>query len=127
MTTALVFGVFDGLHEGHKQFLFQALEKCDKLIVVVTLPEIVRILKNKMPSQSFEERAKALQSFNPRIETVAGDAVRGSWHVLNVCKPDIILLGYDQQGIAEELARKHIRFEFLSAHQPEKYKSSLLR
>lgn len=31
----MVFGVFDGLHPGHRAFLRQARKKGDKLIVVV--------------------------------------------------------------------------------------------
>ena len=126
MTTALAFGVFDNLHEGHKDFLSQALKRCDELIVVVARPEIVQILKNRLPKQTIEERAEAVRSFDPRIKAVAGDSTLGSWEVLRSNHPDIIFLGYDQKGIADELKKQNIKFEFLSAHQPEKYKSSIL-
>lgn len=127
MTTALVFGVFDGLHEGHKNFLLQALKECDELIVVVTLPEIVQALKGRQPKYSYEERVTALQSFNTRLKIVPSDSLLGSWEVLKKHKPDIVFLGYDQQAIAEELKKQHIPFRFLEPHQPEKYKSSLMK
>lgn len=126
MTTALVFGVFDRLHEGHKHFLTQALQKCDKLIVVVAQSEIVEILKKRKPKQSLEERMNAIETYDMRIQPVPGDSVLGSWEVLRMYRPNLILLGYDQKGIAEELAKQNVQFEFLIAHMPEKYKSSLL-
>jgi len=127
MPTALAFGVFDNLHDGHKDFLSQALKKCDKLIVVVARPEIVQTLKNHTPKQTYEERVKALESFDARIKAVPSDSVLGSWKVLRTYHPDIVFLGYDQKGIAAELKKLGVNFEFLVAHMPEKYKSSLMK
>ena len=40
-------------------------------------------------------------------------------------KPDLILLGYDQQSIAEELTKINVPFTILLPHKPELYKSSI--
>jgi cytidyltransferase-like protein len=124
---ALVFGVFDGLHDGHKHFLSQALERCHKLVVVAALPEMARSLKGRPPVHSFKERADKLRSFHPHIKVVEGDAVPGTWKVLDDIEPDIIFLGYDQKGIERELRRMRISFVLIDSYKPEVYKSSLLR
>ena len=128
MTGALgmVFGVFDGLHEGHRDFLQQARAKCGKLIVVLTLPEAVRELKGREPKRSYEERANALKAFDPTLTVVQSDARLHSWEVLSAHKPDMVFLGYDQQAIATELEKMGVPFESLDAHRPETFKSSLL-
>ncbi len=49
ITKGVVFGVFDGLHEGHKKFLTDAAARCVELIVVVAHPKAVLTLKKKYP------------------------------------------------------------------------------
>ena len=124
--TGMVFGVFDGLHEGHKYFLTQAAEQCDELFVVVATDEVVEKFKEHPPRQRYEERVRILTEFKPGFKILPSDAVVGSWEVLERIRSDIIFLGYDQQGTAEELRRRGVPFSFLEAHHPERYKSSLL-
>ncbi len=124
---AIVFGVFDGLHEGHKYFLRQAAAKCDELTVVVTVPEIVQALKSRTPKHSYADRVAAIQVFDPKLKIVPSDAVLGEWSVLENLRPDIIFLGYDQKAIALELEKMAFPFTFLEPYEPEVYKSSLLR
>ncbi len=126
VTKAMVFGVFDGLHPGHHYFLEKAANKADQLVVVITLSEVVNVLKGKMPLNEFSARVKAVKEFNPDFEVVAGDLVSGEWQILKTHQPDIVILGYDQAGIAAELEKLSISYYFLDAHQPEIYKSSLL-
>lgn len=124
--TGMVFGVFDGLHEGHKYFLSQAASRCQQLLVAVTLPEVVLKLKGKAPKQSLEERCQAISAFNPAFKTIVGDRETSSWEVLKEHKPDIIFLGYDQQQIAKDLETMGIAYSYLDSYQPEQFKSSLL-
>ena len=124
--TGMVFGVFDCLHEGHRYFLAQAAEQCDKLFVVVATDEVVEKLKKRPPQQKYEERVRALAEFKADIRVLPSDVVVGSWEILEQVRPDIVFLGYDQQGIAEELRRRGMPFVFLGAHYPERYKSSLM-
>lgn len=123
---ALVFGVFDGFHEGHQFFLKEALKRTDELLVVVAPETAVLKLKGKKPRVSFLERARAVSEFDNRIRTIEGDDEEGSWNVLKNAQPDIVLLGYDQTGIADELKRLGVRFDFVAPHEPHIFKSSKL-
>jgi cytidyltransferase-like protein len=123
--TGMAFGVFDSLHNGHEYFLSEAKAKCLDLIVVVTVPEVVRLLKNKVPRHSLEERIEAIRAFDSSCTVVAGDTTLGGWEVLKRYAPDVVYLGYDQQGIASEMDKLGIAYEFIGSYFPEKYKSSL--
>lgn len=127
MKKGLVFGVFDGLHEGHRHFLNDAKARCDELVVVLARDEIVRLLKNRSPENGLDARTEALSSFDPELHVIPGDTVLGSWGVLERERPDIIFLGYDQSAIAAELKRLDIAIQSLSPFQPEIFKSGLLR
>ncbi len=122
----LVFGVFDGFHPGHRYFIAEALKRSDNLVVVVTLDEVVEKLKKHLPVNSLTERVAKIKQFNPELIVVPGDVTSGQWQVLRANFYDIIWLGYDQQGIAKELDKLKVDYEFLGSYQPEVYKSSLL-
>lgn len=124
--TGVVFGVFDGLHKGHKYFLTEAAKRCEKLIIAVTVSETVLHLKGHLPRYAYSERVAAIQAFNPQLEIIQGDKTLGKWSVLRKYIPEMIFLGHDQQAIAKELVRLHIPFIFLAAHHPEKHKSSII-
>ncbi len=123
---AIVFGVFDGLHEGHKYFLNQAAEKTEQLVVVVTLDEIVLAIKNRTPLYTHQERLEAIKAFNPAFIILSGDSEMGAWTTLKEHKPDVVILGYDQNSIKPELEKLNIPFIILEPYFPEKYKSSLI-
>lgn len=122
----MVFGVFDGLHEGHHHFLSEAIQKCDELIVVVAPDEVARILKGHSPHVSLQERIEAITAFAPHVKVVSGDSDSGSWKVLDSYTPDMVILGYDQGAIADELETRAIPYMYLSAHEPGRFKSSIL-
>jgi len=126
----IVFGVFDGLHKGHEYFLNEAIKLCHELIIVLTQPEVVISLKGHKPRFSFNERARSLHVFNGKIKVLSGDKKIGEWTIFRDLnfnpKSSIIILGYDQKDIAEELKRINISFVTLLPFYPEKYKSSLL-
>lgn len=123
----MVFGVFDHFHPGHEYFLTAAAEKCDQLIVAVTPDEVAAKLKGKLPDHGFATRVAGIRAFDARFTVIAGDAEIGSWNVLSVYAPDMIFLGYDQQGIARELDRLEWPYAFLDSHHPDKFKSSLMK
>ncbi len=122
----IVFGVFDMLHEGHKHFLSHATALCDELVAVVARPEIVKVMKGKEPRQSLEERMQAIEEWDKSITARAGDERQGTWKAIMEEKPDVIFIGYDQKEIANELENFNIRIVQIPAHEPERFKSSLL-
>lgn len=122
----MVFGVFDGLHQGHRYFLSKAALRCRELIVVISKSHVVRRLKSRNPRYNFQTRARTISAFNPKLVIVAGDDKLGSWSVLKKYRPDVVFLGYDQQALGVELAKRRVRCIFLRAHKPHIYKSSIL-
>ncbi len=124
--TGITFGVFDGLHEGHKHFLADAASRCEALTVVVAQDEAVRRIKGKLPKRTLAERMEALQAFNPALSVVPGDEKEGEWGILKRHAPDMVFLGYDQKALAAELKKLDIPTTVLSAHRPETFKSGLL-
>lgn len=103
MKRVLCFGVFDGLHDGHRFFLRQARALGDHLIVAVAQDVIVERLKNKTPHNSLEARMKAIKKERLADEVVSGDATIGDWGVIRAYKPDIIAIGHDQHQLKLEL------------------------
>lgn len=124
--TGMVFGVFDGLHEGHQFFLNSASDKCETLIVVVARDDASFALKGRKPKHGFDERVRALISFNPSFEVAQGDSVQGEWSALKTHTPNMVFLGHDQGAIASALEAMGVRFSFIEAHRPLEFKSSLL-
>ena len=124
--TGMVFGVFDGLHDGHRYLLSQAHSRSEKLVVVVAHEDGVKVIKGDSPRFSFRERAVALRSFDPHLEIILGDPVIETWSAFKTYQPDMVFLGYDQHLLAEKLKEMSTPFVFLESHQPEKYKSSII-
>ncbi len=122
----MVFGVFDGFHDGHRHFLNGSMKRCEQLIVVVTLDEVVVMLKNHPPKYSYEERAKAITDFNPDLIIVPSDSTLGGWSILDRHHPDMIFLGYDQGAIASEMRRLGRLFIRIDSHHPDTLHSSML-
>lgn len=98
----VVFGIFDGVHEGHRDFFRQARQYGDELIVVVGRDEICRKLKNKTPKHCQEER-RQLVSQEPFVnQTLLGDPQLSSYRVVSNLKPDVICFGYDQEALEKD-------------------------
>ncbi len=122
----MVFGVFDGLHPGHQYFLTEAAKRCNELVVVVTLDEMVQQFKNRLPKYSFAERAAAVKKFNSNFVVTENDPIIGEWRVLKTYQPDIVFLGHDQEVVGGEMAKLNVPIMVISAHFPDKYKSSII-
>jgi len=125
MTRVLVFGTFDGLHQGHRFFLDAAAEQ-GELHIAVARDTTVEHIKGKPPRESEQDRRKAIQSAYPDTQVFLG-AEADYLEPVRKVKPDLICLGYDQKlppGITEELLSCPTKR--LPAHEPEKYKSSIL-
>ena len=108
MKTTSGFGVFDGLHKGHKFFLKEAKKRGDRLFVILARDEVVRKLKGHPPRFPFKKRAAFLEKERAVAKVFRGDRKPGSYRVLRSIKPDIIAVGYDQRAFEKDL-RKCVR------------------
>lgn len=133
MTKVLLFGTFDGLHEGHKTLLRSASAHGEEVIVALALDEVVERLKGRPPVQVFVEREEALQESGLVTDVVPGDDVEGGYAVIDRVAPDLIAFGYDQEALSRDFLEylkktgKKIPTVTLEAFEPTRYKSSLLR
>ncbi len=132
-TRVLVFGTFDGLHEGHKNFFRQAKEFGDFLVVVVGRDSTVEKIKKRPPKFTEQERLAEVQKNELVDEARLGNEGSDPYKVIEEIKPDSICLGYDQTHFTDKLAIElpkrglgHITVERLKAFEPEKYHSSIL-
>ncbi len=130
--TVMVFGVFDGLHEGHFHFLSEAKKYGKELIVVIAHDQTAFRLKNRPPKTTLTDRIIAVSKQKMVTEAVPGDNTEGIWEVVWKYKPDVIALGYDQERLHEALVRDQamfswpIEFIVINSHKPDEFHSSLL-
>jgi len=132
MKKVMVFGVFDGVHEGHRHFFREAKKLGDYLIAVVAQDHIVRHIKGHEPQLDLAARFVHLKEEDGVDEVVIGDAELSLYEVVKQHRPDIIALGYDQSLLKEDLEGNREKFDWpvdvrvISAYEPNIYHSSLL-
>jgi FAD synthetase len=133
MKKVLVFGVFDGIHNGHRKFLKQAKKLGDELVVVLARDEVVEELKGHKPRFDFSERSRQLFSSGIVNKVIAGDRELGTWAAAKGEQPDVIALGYDQASLKTELEKGITAFNpapevlVMQPHRPDKYHTSMLQ
>jgi len=129
----MVFGVFDGLHEGHVSFLRQARALGDRLVAVVAQDDSVMRLKQRVPQYPFSVRMDTVSKNGLVHAAVPSDSAEGGWEVIIRHRPHVIALGYDQMAMREDLLRSISSFPFpceivvLEPYKPDVFHSSLLR
>ncbi len=136
-TRILIFGTFDGIHEGHRNFFAQARALADEPFLIVSLARDSNVLKikGKAPHSDDATRLESMRKEKLVDEAVLG-TVGGNYieHIVEL-KPDIIALGYDQTGTlyTNDLEAKlqssgcSARVTRCEAFMPDIYKSSKLR
>ena len=128
----MVFGVFDGLHDGHLSFLKQAHALGTRLIAVVAQDECVMRLKKHYPRSPLSERMDALSNSGLVYAVTPGDETEGGWEVIHRYRPDIVALGYDQRTMHEHLTLALPSFPFacdlvvLKPHKPNECHCALM-
>ena len=129
----ILFGTFDIFHKGHKNFLEQAREFGDYLIVVVARDKTVEKVKKRLPQNDENSRLEIIRKSGLANETVLG-SLENKYEAIEKYKPEVICLGYDQGTFTENLREKLEEFNLdetkivrLKSYHPEKYKSSKLR
>lgn len=127
----LVFGTFDGLHEGHKNMFEQAKKLGSKLVVVVARDETVDKVKGRFPRIREQERMQEVIA-NAFVDEARLGHKGDKYKVIEETNPDVICLGYDQRSFTDELGaeleKRGLKPSIvrLEAYKPEKYKSSLI-
>lgn len=105
--TVIIFGVFDGVHEGHLDFIHQAKKEGDQLVAIVARDEVVEKLKGKRPINDEAMRIKALLDVDDVDLVYLGDKNEGTYNIVKEVKPSIIYLGYDQTDLSEDLKKSN--------------------
>lgn len=133
-TRIMVFGTFDMIHDGHADLFRQARALADNpyLIVSVARDKVAERIKGRKPRNGEEERRAAVAKHELVDEAILGDESGYMGHILTNM-PDIIALGYDQEGEFVENLEKDLqtaglktRVVRLMAFKPELYKTSKL-
>lgn len=130
----MVFGTFDMIHAGHEDFFRQArsLAPDPFLIVSVARDGAVKRHKGKKPRWSEGERLINVVQ-HPLVDRAVLGGTRNYLKHIEEGSPDIIALGYDQEGeyvqsLEGDLKKAGLatRVVRLQAFQPEIYKTSKL-
>ena len=127
----VVFGIFDGIHAGHRDFFRQCKKYGDELIVIVGRDEIASRLKSKKPRHTEDERIELVKQEQLPDEAILGDQEMSTYEVVLRLDPDVICLGYDQQALREDLQKwmraqkKKIPTHMLKPYKPDSLHNSL--
>jgi len=106
----LASGVFDLLHLGHVRFLEEAKRaggRNAELVVIIARDRIVEERKGEKPIMSENQRCALVASLKVVDCAILGFQKFNIERVVDKVKPDVIAVGYDQEGV-EATVRKHI-------------------
>jgi len=111
----LASGVFDLLHLGHVKFLEEAKKaggRNAELIVIVARDRTVEKRKGKKPIMSENQRRALVESLKVVDEAIIGYEQFDIGKVIDKIKPDVIVFGYDQEGM-ERTVKNYIKVKGL--------------
>ena len=133
MTTVMVFGSFDVLHDGHRSLFRQARRHGDRLVVVVARDDTYRSLRGQEPLHGERERLRSVRE-EPLVDEALLGERRDVYRVLKRIRPAVVALGYDQTSFTEGLRERLDSYGLkktsvvrLDPHSPERFKSSLMK
>jgi FAD synthetase len=105
-------GAFDILHPGHVETLEKAKKLGDVLVVSVARDKTYERNKGKKPLHSEQQRRQLVGSLRFVDLAILGSETN-IFETLNLVKPDIVALGYDQshseEKIREEMEKRGLR------------------
>ena len=130
----MVFGTFDGLHEGHSNFFKQSRKLSSSPFLIVSLARdknVVKI-KGKLPDLNEKKRLILLKN-NSLVDKVVLSGIKD--HIPHILKesPDIIALGYDQKAYVKNLKKDLknkgliVKIVRLKPYKKHIYKTHLLK
>jgi FAD synthetase len=132
-TKIMVFGTFDGVHQGHLNFFKQArkLSKKSFLIVSIARDRNVFRIKGKLPTLNEKKRITLIKKYRLVDKVVLSGTTNHIPHILKE-NPDIIALGYDQKAYVENLKKElknkgiSVKIVRLKPFKQKIYKNNLL-
>jgi len=95
LTIVMTGGTYDILHIGHLFTLEQARFLGDVLVVVLATDKTVERLKNRLPTNTMNDRATVLEGVK-NVDAVVKGSETDFMSTVDLIDPDIIALGYDQ-------------------------------
>lgn len=132
MKKVLLYGTFDIVHKGHLDFMRQAKENGDFLIIIVARDKNVKKIKGRMSMHDENKRLNDVKKAGIADKVMLG-SLNNPYDAIMEIKPDIICLGYDQiaytESLSEELEKRNLypKIIRLNAYKPHKYKSSIIK
>ena len=101
----MAVGVFDLLHAGHLHYVEQAKSLGDELVVVVAHDDTVRKQKHE-PVTNQDLRRRMVEGLKPVDKAIIGNPPSEPiFDILEIIKPDIIALGYDQKHSRDSIKK----------------------
>ena len=132
MKKVMVFGTFDGLHPGHRNF-FQQAKKIGNIVAVVARDSNVKKFKKKLPVERERTRLAKVTRDKKVWRALLGDH-EDFFKPVKKIQPDALALGFDQKTFGVKILRRELkkrnltqRIFRLKSFKPRKFKSSLLR
>lgn len=108
MKTVLAAGVFDLLHYGHIRYLEESKKAGGpdaRLVVIVARDETVRKLKGHEPVIPEDQRRAVIEALKVVDEALLGYEEMDLVRVIEQIKPDIVVMGHDQQNIKAQVEK----------------------
>ncbi len=132
----MIFGTFDMIHKGHENMFEQARALGGEepyLIVSVARDSAAMRHRGFAPRNNQDDRLVEV-AMHPLVDTAVLGDEEGFVEHIKRANPDIIALGYDQEGeyvenLEQELAAAGLapKIVRLAAFEPETFKTSKLR
>jgi len=131
--TVAIFGVFDGIHEGHSSLIKDAKKQGNHLVAIVARDEIVKKLKGRLPKYTEVERIKSLLEVDDIDLVLLGDPEMETYNTLREVNPEIIYLGYDQKDLLNNIKKvikkgdlPKVEIIIGESYKPELFHSSII-
>ncbi|OGI86050.1 hypothetical protein A3A01_01515 [Candidatus Nomurabacteria bacterium RIFCSPLOWO2_01_FULL_39_17] len=105
-TKIMVFGTFDGLHQGHLDFFRQAKKLSKRSFLIASISRDKNVYKIKKVRPIFSEKQRAILTKKCKLvnRVVLAGIKNHLPHILKE-RPDIIALGYDQRNYTKSLKK----------------------
>ena len=124
MTTVLAAGVFDLLHYGHIRYLEEAKKiggPGSRLVVIVARDETVKRIKGTDPVIPEDQRRAVIEALKVVDEALLGFEDLDLDRVLQQVKPDIVVVGHDQEAIKAQVEKinkaRELHIRIVQAHK----------